>query len=131
MSNKTKHHKKDLIEAMTRSRGIVTTACEMVGVSRKTYYTYYNEDEEFKNDIDELVNVALDFAESKLHEKMDGITMGKESDGEMVVYKVPPSDTALIFYLKTKGKKRGYIEKTEIDLNTNNIQFVLPEGYED
>ena len=131
MANKTLHYKKALLEALEKSRCIVTDACKLVGVSRQTYYDYYNNDEDFKTSADELANVALDFAESKLFQKMEGIEMGKMVDGEMVTYSVPPSDTALIFYLKTKGKKRGYVEKTEIDVNQNNIQFILPEGYED
>ena len=46
---------------------------------------------------EELQNVALDFAETKLHQRIQ--------EG---------SDAATIFYLKTKGKARGYIERTEI-----------------
>lgn len=115
MSNKSKQLKKDLLSALEKTRGIVTTACEKVGVSRKTYYQYYNDDSEFHDAVDELTNVALDFAESKLMEKMEGVEMGKlDSEGEMIVYSMPPSDTALIFYLKTKGQKRGYIEKQQI-----------------
>ena len=131
MANKTLHYKKALLEALEKSKCIVTDACKLVGVSRQTYYDYYNNDEAFKTSADELANVALDFAESKLFQKMEGIEMGKTVNGEVITYSVPPSDTALIFYLKTKGKKRGYIEKTEIDVSQNNIQFILPEGYED
>jgi hypothetical protein len=28
-------------------------------------------------------------------------------------------ETSIIFFLKTIGKKRGYIEKTEVDSNVN------------
>ena len=82
---------------MEQSLGVVTQACKMVGVSRVTYYDYYNNDPEFKKQIDEIQNVALDFAESQLHKQIQ--------DG---------SAAATIFYLKTKGKKRGYIERQEI-----------------
>jgi len=131
MANKTVHHKKALLKALEKSKCIVTEACKIAGVSRDTYYTYYNKDESFKSSADELANVALDFAESKLFQKMEGIKMGKVTEDGLIVYDVAPSDTALIFYLKTKGKKRGYIEKTEVDINTNKIQFILPKGYED
>lgn len=131
MAIKTLHNKKALLQALEKTKCIVSKACELVGLSRRTYYDYYDNDEEFRASVDELANVALDFAESKLFEKMEGIEMGKSVDGETVTYSVPPSDTALIFYLKTKGKKRGYIEKTELDISSNKIEFILPEGYED
>ncbi len=114
MADKTLHNKKALLQALEKTRGIVTSACEMVGISRQTYYDYYKDDAVFKEAVEELSNVALDFAESKLMQKMNGVTIGKVVEGETVVYEIPPSDTALIFYLKTKGKKRGYIERQEL-----------------
>ena len=115
MSNKTKHTKRRLIEAMEQSLGVVTTACKKVGISRKTYYDYYNNDSEFKNAVDDIQNVALDFAESQLHKQI--------ADG---------NTTATIFYLKTKGKKRGYIERQEITgKDGDGIQFILPKPAKD
>ena len=109
LSNKTKHNKKQLLEALEQSLAIVTTACKKVGVSRKTYYEYYKTDPEFKASVDDLSNVALDFAESHLHKQIkNGI----------------PAST--IFYLKTKGKKRGYIEKSEVDVN-NSVSHIIFE----
>jgi hypothetical protein len=132
MTNKSIHYKKALLEALEKTMGVVTDACKLAGVARITYYKYYNEDEEFKREVDELANVALDFAESKLFEKINGVAIGKlGDDGKVIAYQVPPSDTALIFYLKTKGKKRGYIERQEIDITQNKIEFIMPEGYED
>tara|TARA_R110000744_G_scaffold102377_10_gene196958 strand:+ start:2141 stop:2521 length:381 start_codon:yes stop_codon:yes gene_type:complete len=106
MANKTLHNKKALLQALEQSLGVVTTACKKVGVSRVTFYDYCKTDEKFKNDVDDLANVALDFAESHLHQQIkNGV----------------PSST--IFYLKTKGKKRGYIERTEQDINSTNTSY--------
>ena len=81
--------------------GIVTNACKIVKLDRSTFYRYYNEDEQFASDVDSMQDYVLDFAESKL---LENIKDKKE--------------TSIIFYLKTKGKKRGYIEKTETDITT-------------
>jgi hypothetical protein len=96
--NNTEHLKKQLIDALTKSLGIVTTACKEVGISRTTFYQYMKDDKEFKEEIESIEDIALDFAESKLHKLIqDGIP------------------AATIFYLKTKGKKRGYIEKQQLE----------------
>ena len=55
------------------------------------------DDEVFAKNVKEIENVALDFAESQLHKQIS-----------------ENSTAATIFYLKTKGKKRGYIERQEI-----------------
>ena len=98
--NKIQQYKKALLEALEKSLGVVTTACKTVGVDRGTFYRYYNEDAAFKQAVDELENVALDFAESQLHKQIQ--------NGEV---------SSTIFYLKTKGKKRGYIERTQTELS--------------
>jgi len=100
---RTKVNKKALIVAMQKCLGVVTQACKMVNVSRDTYYTYYNEDPEFKRACDDCSEIALDFAESKLHKQIED--------------NVP---TSTIFFLKTKGKNRGYIERFENDNTLRN-----------
>lgn len=132
--------KKGMIEAMESSLAIVTTACKAVGISRDTHYRWMKEDEEYAAAIRDLENVSLDFAESKLMEKIRGVTVSrkdgsglpvKTTDGQNV-YRVPPSDTAIIFYLKTKGKGRGYIEQSNIGIKgteeTDPMEYVLPDG---
>jgi len=100
MATKTNILKTQLLEALEQSLGVVTTACKIVGCNRSTYYDYYHTDSEFRAAVDELQNMTLDFAESQLHKQI------KEGN-----------TTATIFYLKTKGKKRGYIERQEIQMN--------------
>jgi len=100
MSTKTNILKNNLLEALEQSLGIVTTACKIVGCNRSTFYKYYNNDKEFRASVDELQNMTLDFVESQLHKQIkDGNT------------------TATIFYLKTKGKKRGFVERQEIQMD--------------
>ena len=130
--NKVDNHKKQLIEALEKYKGIVSTACKSVGLSRTTYYDYVNTDPEFAKAVDEAQEDAIDFVEGKLFEKINGIQMlgkgatGGDDDDEDPTYTLPPSDTAIIFYLKTKGKKRGYVEKTEVEsknINYNSVEM--------
>lgn len=91
--------KKGMLKALESSLGVVTTACKSAGVSRNTHYRWLQEDKEYADSVRDLENVTLDFAESKLHEQiMEGNT------------------AAIIFFLKTKGKVRGYIERKEIQV---------------
>jgi len=107
MVNRTEHHKKAILEALEKTLGVVTKACKLAKVGRTQYYTWLKEDEEFAKQVQEIDNVALDFAESSLHEQIKD--------------KVP---TSTIFYLKTKGRKRGYIETK--DITNNGGSFTNP-----
>lgn len=112
-------NKKTILEALEQSKGIVTDACKACGIPRSTFYNWLKEDAEFKEAVEEIQEVAIDYVEGKLFQKIDGVTVkGKgsydEETGEPPVYEIPPSDTAIIFYLKTKGKKRGYVERQEL-----------------
>ena len=101
--------KKAMLATLEEFYGIVLPAAKKAGICRATHYNWYNTDPIYKAAVDDMSNVALDHVESKLFEKIEGVQVqGKEG-----VYDVPPSDTALIFYLKTKGKNRGYVERQE------------------
>jgi len=96
--DKTEQHKKAMLDALEKSLGVVTAACKAVGIGRTTHYLWMQDDAEYKKAVEELGDVAIDFAESQLHKQI--------KDG---------NSTATIFFLKTKGKKRGYVERQEIE----------------
>lgn len=113
-SERTEQHKKEILEALEKTLGNVTTACKMVGVGRTTFYDWMNNDEEFKKEVDDIQNITLDYVEGKLIKQIreDNIT-------------------SIIFYLKTRGKSRGYVERQEIQTDgfPNKIQVeVIDEG---
>ena len=66
MATKSNILKNNIIKALEKHLGVVTSACKEVGCNRSTFYKYYNNDSKFKEKVDELQNVALDFVESKL-----------------------------------------------------------------
>jgi hypothetical protein len=107
--NKIQQNKKLLLKALEKSMGIVSKACEIAKLDRGTFYNYYNDDEEFKKDVDNMQEYVLDFAESKL---LENIKDKKE--------------TSIIFYLKTKGRKRGYVEKQDVDITTKGKEVNIP-----
>lgn len=117
--------KRKLLDSLKENLGNVSRACDSVNCHRATYYDYLNDDEEFEKEVYSIKERTIDHVESKLHEKINGvqITKGRNEDGEPIVYNQPPSDTAIIFFLKTQGKKRGYIETTEFDVKTSKVKM--------
>lgn len=118
--------KKNLLENLELTLGVVTQAIKNTkGVSRTTFYDWTNKksdryDKEFHIAVLDIENVALDFVESQLFQKIQGTKMAvKDKNGEEhIVFKKEPDTTAVIFYLKTKGKSRGYVERQEHDHTT-------------
>jgi len=109
--------KKAMYEALVSQLGIVTAAVNQVGINRRTHYLWLDKDENYKMWVTELPELALDFAENALFKLMKD-----------------RNTAAVIFYLKTKGKGRGYIERVEHDnkhsgkLDVNNFKFVIDNG---
>lgn len=104
-ASKTAKRKAEFLEAYAKLLCNVTKTCKAVGIDRGTYYKWIANDKKFKSDVDDLENVRLDFAEDMLNIKM------QQGDS-----------TAIIFFLKTKGKHRGYVEKVIQDVNVRTEQ---------
>jgi len=90
--------KKKFLEIYEKLAGNAKEACKGVNIARATYYQWRDKDKKFKLSVEEIDEGLIDFAESKL--------MGKISEGDT---------TSTIFFLKTKGRERGYVERQEIE----------------
>jgi hypothetical protein len=108
----TKARKKLMIEALKKTLGVVTPAAKEVGINRETHYSWLLKDKKYKSAVESIKDISLDFAESKLH------TMIK--NGNVI---------GTIFFLKTQGKGRGYIERTETEISGAKITVkIKPSG---
>jgi hypothetical protein len=87
----------NLLSALEKSMGVVASACETLNISRTNHYKWMKESPEYRENYEALSNKALDFAETQL---MKMIGKGNTA--------------AVIFFLKTKGKDRGYVERQEV-----------------
>jgi len=94
---RTEVTKDTLIESLRQNMGNVTLACHFTGCSRSTFYRYMESDEQFKKDVEDISSMAIDICEAELWKLI------KEGNS-----------TAIIFFLKTKGKVRGYVERQEL-----------------
>lgn len=103
-----KENKKLLLESLERNLGIVTGACKEVGLSRTQFYNYCKDDPEFQAAVDQINDITLDFAETQLLKKI------KEG-----------SERSILFYMKYRGRTRGYAESHIIDANVKMEQPLL------
>ena len=90
----------DFLACYRNTLGVLTPAAEKAGVCRQTIWMWRQRYPEFDAACREIDEVAADFVESQLFQRI--------KDG---------SEVCTIFYLKTKCKRRGYVEKQEIDMS--------------
>lgn len=101
-----KINRKKVINALKDSFGNQSVIAQRCGVERATITQFLNKNLDIREMIEQEREKLIDVAEIKLNSK---ITEG--------------SDRAIEFFLKTKGKKRGYVEKSEIDTVNTNINL--------
>jgi len=96
MPNKPKFRLETVKEALIKAKGFISQAAAILQCDTSTVYSYLKRYPELNNVLKEQRETMLDFAESKL---MEAISKGNL--------------TAIIFFLKTQGRSRGYYEKIE------------------
>jgi hypothetical protein len=85
--------------------GNITEACRWVGVHRKTYYYWIEEDEEFAAQVNDLEGETVD----GMLKALSTLALGaKTHDKEGDVYDTLPNLAAIKFFLTHKAKKDGF-----------------------
>lgn len=100
--------KKKFLEIYEKNMCNITNACKIVGICRETFYNWKEQDADFRKKLEYAEETILDFAETML---VNNIREGKE--------------TSLIFFLKTKGKKRGYVEQINNEVTINAFEKLM------
>lgn len=104
----------EVIEALKKSSGYVSGAAARLNCSTSMIYNYISEFPEIAEAKQDLEEKNLDVAEIALQEAI-----------------LTKNMTAIIFFLKTKGKGRGYVEHTTIGGTGPEgeiVVFKLPDG---
>ena len=96
----------EIQKSLIKNRGFTTYTANDLGCALSTLERYIKESPGLEETLREARESRIDFAEGKLLSNM--------KDGDT---------TALIFFLKTIGKKRGYNEKP--DDNPNDLNAII------
>lgn len=93
-------------EALRACGGVYSAAAQRLGCAPNTVRNYVNRTPKLQKAVEDICERNVDLAESAL----------------MMVLrnpKHPKHVTACIFFLKTQGRHRGYVEKQEVDAKVN------------
>lgn len=91
--------KKRIPEILMESMGNVSIVCKKLGISHDTYYRWAKNNDEILTAQYYAGEAALDWVESKLFSRI--------AEGDV---------TSIIFYLKTKGRYRGYAQELKVSV---------------
>lgn len=83
--------KEIFLKAFRHSLGIITPACKAAKICRQTYYDWLENDQEFKQAVEDVGEEQVDFVEGALFKNIKA-----------------EKENSINFYLSTRGKNRGY-----------------------
>ena len=101
---------KKIAAVYEKKGGNIAATAVALGITRQALYKWRKEEGELAKMLDDIDEGILDFTESKLIEKVN--------EGNL---------TAILFLLKTKGKKRGYVEQVDNKLVENPFEKLMKE----
>ncbi len=97
MAKKNAYTATQVIEALEETRGYVSKAASKLGCTSRTIYYYRDRFVSVAEAWQGIREKRTDFVENKLQQQIDSGNI-----------------TAIIFYLKTQAKDRGYVERQEV-----------------
>lgn len=97
-----------IIKVYEKKAANISATCDALGISRGTFYKWKKDSAKLSEMLSYIDESLIDFAESKLLEKIQ--------DGDT---------TSIIFFLKTKGKDRGYVETVKNDVTINPFEQIM------
>lgn len=87
------------LKVLQKNFGNVSLTCETIGISRFEFYKWRKDDPEFNKAVEDINEFSLDMVESAMMK-----SIFEEGNSRLIM-----------FYLNSKGKKRGYGLKNESD----------------
>jgi hypothetical protein len=113
MPAEPKRTKDEVIRALRKYKGAVHLAAEKLGVSARTMWRYIRRWKDVRAVLREERGKFLDVAEGKLRAAVNKGNLG-----------------AIMFTLKTLGKRRGYVERTEVTAPKDAPAFKVYVGFD-
>ena len=92
---RTPQHIQQYKSELLQNGGNISVTAKKFRMDRNTLYSIINGSKELQDTLVQARETMLDFAEGLLHSQ------------------IKENPTLLIFFLKTQGKKRGYVERVE------------------
>lgn len=93
--------KPQMLANLEKTHGMVRPAALLTNISHQTHYDWLESDAEYKRAVDALKDLQIDFVEQRL--------FGRIEKGDT---------TAIIYYLKTQGKARGWGDRPQAERAT-------------
>lgn len=111
MAKPEKFTAEEMAQALTEAKGFISVVAKRLGCNQSTVRNYIARYACCREAVENSREAMKDFAESKLFKLVDEENI-----------------TAIIFYLKTQGRDRGYIERQEVTgKDGEDIVFVIKE----
>lgn len=99
----SKKRKKEFLEMLRKNHDNITETCRKFGIDRQSFYLWKQKYRWFREQYKEISEGLVDETESELYKL---IRSEDNSKGKV---------TAIIFHLKCKGAKRGWVERKEVE----------------
>lgn len=131
MANRTKRTRtriEKFLTVLAENGGHVANACKAVKIGRRTAYEWRDDDPEFADRWDDIVETALDDLEQEAHRRAyEGVAKPVFYQGAECGSIQEYSDTLLMFILRA-GRPEKYRERHEVkNTGANKIEVVYVE----
>jgi hypothetical protein len=101
------------LEVLPKKGYHIGKTCKAVGIGRRTFYNWKEDDEQFAEDYEEEIQSDIDDSEEKMKLLRQGVPKF-DKDGKFIGWIERPHFQALALHLQSKAKDRGWGQSIEV-----------------